>query len=236
LKLLKRVLRRSGTLSFDEVTEIGGGEDVRLKWLSRLNLKPHAVIDFGCWTGTILSAIDATERVGLDLPGPWLEEARKRQPGSTFVAVQSLTSLPPGLEAKFDLALFLETLEHIPRATEKLVLHTIYESLAPDGTLILATPAAGLAALLDPAWILVGHRHYRANTVRRLLGEVGFGDVAIQFSGNVYTSFDALAMYFRKHLLHRPHVPSSKMRSRVDTGLRNHRGIGTAGVWAIARK
>lgn len=236
MNVVSRVRRRSGVLTFDPAVDGEEGEDLRLKWIADLDLHADSVIDYGCWTGASLASIAASRRVGLDIPGPWIDRARQRLPGAEIMAVDSFESLLPGLADMFDVALFLDTLEHIPRHTQERVLASIYSSLCEGGTLILTTPAAGLAALLDPAWSLVGHRHYRAATLRHLLRGAGFVDIQIRFSGNIFSSLDIVSMYVKKHLLHRHHVPSQRMRDRLDTGLQWQRRLDTAAVWAICRR
>lgn len=236
MKLLQRVLRRSGMVTFDPDVDTDTSVDLRLKWISQLQLQADSVVDFGCWTGAALASIGATRRVGLDLSGPWIRSARERLPGAEIISVDSFETLPEGLAGAFELALFLDTLEHVPRRTQAAVLGTIYASLCDSGMLVLATPAAGPAAVLDPAWLLMGHRHYRAVTLRRLLSEAGFHDIEVRYSGNLFTATDALSMYAKKHLLHRSHHSGPKALARLDTGLYERARLDTAAVWAICRK
>ena len=66
-------------------------------------------------------------------------------------------------------------IEHLPRGTEQAALREVHRILKPDGVLVLSTPSDSfLTTLLDPAWWLIGHRHYGAATLRRLVRESGF--------------------------------------------------------------
>lgn len=236
MNLAQRILQRSGRLTFDPEVDTEGAFDLRLKWIAQLGLHASAVIDFGCWTGAALSSLPARRRVGLDVPGPWVDVARRRLPQGEIRPVASFESLPTDLEDAFDLALFLDTLEHIPRGSERAVLESIYASLRSEGTLILTTPAAGLAAALDPAWLLVGHRHYRERTLRDLLHGAGFVDVAIYYSGNWRTAVDVLELYAYKHILRRARPRASHPAAQLDTGLYKRRRVDSAAVWAICRR
>lgn len=236
MNLAGRVLRRSGVLTFDPGVDNEDSEDLRLRWITQLHLQVGSVIDFGCWTGAALASTDADRRVGLDLPGPWIARAQQRLPQAEIIPVESFDTLPETLAGAFELALFLDTLEHIPRRTQVGVLASIYASLRDGGTLILTTPAAGPAAVLDPAWLLMGHRHYRAATLRRMLGSTGFRDIRICYSGNLFTAVDVLSMYAKKHLLHRHHHTTPKTLARLDTGLYERSRVDAAAVWAICRR
>lgn len=241
MKVWERVARRSGVLKFDaDVDGDTGLDDVdghlRLRWLSTLHHQVDSVVDFGCWTGATLASVSACRRVGLDLAGPWLDGAKQRLPDAEVLAVESFETVPDGLAGTCDLALFLETIEHIPRGTEVTVLETIYASLRVGGTLIVTTPAAGLASVLDPAWLLTGHRHYRTKTLRRLLSAAGFRQIEVRYSGNVFTAADILAMYIKKHLLHRRHSPGPRLLRWLDTGLYERARLDSATVWALCKK
>jgi len=239
VKLSQRVRRRSGELCFDPRVDLAAEQpEPRLRWINELALPASSVVDFGCWTGGALSIVAASagRAVGVDIPGPWIDEARRRLPSAEIITVPSFTDLPRELSDQFELALFLETLEHIPRRLEPLALRSIYQSLRPGGTLVLSTPLAGLGAVLDPAWVVVGHRHYRRSTLRRLLEGVGFSSVQIRYSGNLHTSVDIFGMYGKKYLLGRPLTSSAAMRARIDTGLFDRRSLATPTVWALARR
>jgi SAM-dependent methyltransferase len=239
--LLKRVRSRSGELTFDP--QVDASEDVnepRHRWIDALvPFVDRDVIDFGCWTAGLLRharSAGARRVAGLDLPGPWLETAQAMTPEADIRRVESFSPLPASLRASFDVAFLLETLEHVPRGTESQVLDAVFEALRPGGTLVLSTPTAGLAAILDPAWWLVGHRHYRDATVLSLVTNAGYQSAELRFSGNLWTSADTLWMYLDKHIMHRPHRPPALVTRRLDTGMTPSREIGSTTVWVIASK
>ena len=90
----------------------------------------------------------------------------------------SVLSLPfrPGT---FSVAIFSEVLEHLPRGTEPRAIKEIYGVLGDSGVLILSTPSSDgawgkLYSLSDPAFWLIGHRHYSGARIRHLLRAGGF--------------------------------------------------------------
>ncbi len=109
------------------------------------------------------------------LPGHGCQLRPQSNPEAKFLCIESIEQIPDDLRQAFDTVYFLETLEHLPRELEYPAAKSLEKLLAPDGELILSVPAAGLAALLDPAWYLVGHRHYRNKRLVRILQSAGIG-------------------------------------------------------------
>ena len=196
------------------------------------------VADVGCWTGDLLRLCDqagAASLVGVDLDGPWLPEAQRAVPGAHLVPIKCLADLPLAQIAPVDVVFFLETLEHVQRGSELANLRVLYSLIKPGGQLILSTPAAGISALADPAWLLVGHRHYRSATVTRLLRRAGFETTAICYSGDVAESVDLALFYFFKHVLRRPYR-RPQLLSAGGTSLMGRRRLDSGTVWAKAAK
>lgn len=240
MKLIQRLLSRSGELVFDPVVDTATSEDMRLHWLEDWlgpRLRDARVADVGCWTGGILRwAVDVGARTvtGIDLEGPWLEVARQRVPIAQMVPVASLPHLDPSLDGQFDLLFFLETMEHLPRGTERATLGRLSRLLATGGQLVLSTPVAGPMTLLDPAWLLVGHRHYSLARLRRLLSAAGLGITEVRWSGNLWSAMSTNVMYLEKHLLRRPPTAYRRLEERGNTGLRPRPTATATTIWIRA--
>ena len=76
-------------------------------------LDPHSIVDVGCATGLWLAAFrkqGVADTLGVD--GPWVDPARFAGPPETFRS-HDLTQRVQ-VERRFDLALCLETAEHLP--------------------------------------------------------------------------------------------------------------------------
>ena len=243
VNLISRILTRSGELTFDaELDAAGcGSVDHRYRWLEEWigkDMSGARVVDVGCWTGDLLAwarSAGAVGTVGVDLDGPWLDVARGRPEVDEVEAGSLLEGIPSRLHGAFDVVFFLETLEHLPRGTESAALTVLSSLLAPGGYLYASTPLAGIAALADPAWYLVGHRHYRTATLVGLAENAGLVVEETRFSGNLRTSVETCCFYLNKHLRWRKRTGKQVARvSTGDQGLQRVRGLTSTNVWIRA--
>lgn len=119
--LFTRIRSRSGVLTFYDATDRTANDDIppRLLWARDMAqpITGRRVVDVGCWTGgllKLLAPLEPTELMGVDLAGPWLRDAQSAVPSANFVEVTTLSELPATLNHHFDVAMLLETLEHLP--------------------------------------------------------------------------------------------------------------------------
>jgi 2-polyprenyl-3-methyl-5-hydroxy-6-metoxy-1,4-benzoquinol methylase len=242
MTLRSRMWHRSGSLVFVPEVDAAKHAEIpdRYRWASYWagSLEGKRVADVGCWTGRFLEHLAAAghpgKLFGIDLLGPWLEEATARHPEMEFVPVESLLIPIEGHQHSFDTVFFLETLEHLPRGSERKVVQNLAGLLRVGGEFILSTPVMGFAAIADPAWLLVGHRHYTHRHLKRLCEEAGLEIREVAYSGNLWSIIDINLLYIFKHLLHRDRHAGSRLRKRADTGLYNNRQLMTNNVWIRA--
>ena len=181
-------------------------------------------LNIGCWTGNFesLAVEHAASITGLDVEPRALEVARRAVPGAAFVE-GSVFELPFG-DGSFDAVTMFEVLEHIPVGTESEAFAEIARVLAPGGALVLTTPSWNLRSrMLDPAYLVAGHRHYRAADVIDMLRASGLATERTAVRGGWVYVATYLTFYFYKHVLRRamPHpdwLKRAYLRSTLSPG------------------
>lgn len=215
--------------------------DQNPSFLHRLNYrfaKPYVknkiVLDIGCWSGQIekLAVEDAKEITGIDPGGDAIDFAKKNNPKAHF-EVGTIGSIPFE-DNSFDTVLLLEVLEHIPNGTETSGLDEINRVLKKGGFLILTTPNNNfISILLDPAFFLLGHRHYSENKLRDFLGRCGFEVVDFSIRGGIIQgSFNNISL-LAKHLLNKKIKETSWIKKRIE---KEYMPGGFMGNCLVARK
>ena len=131
---------------------------------------PTSVVDVGCGTGIWLAALrdeGVTDILGLD--GPWVPRELLAVPEANFLA-HDLTE-PLALERRFDLALSLETAEHLPPEAAGVLVESIVR-LAPVVVFSAAVPGQGGHDHVNEQWPvywrdLFAAHGYRGSSVLR---------------------------------------------------------------------
>jgi len=233
--LLIRMFRRNGALVFSSKTSSNSmsGRLVAAKNMS-LPIKGKRILDVGCWTGEFLNFLTEelpSESFGIDIDGPWIVEARTNVPSAKFISVSSLNEIPKKYDSYFGLITFLETIEHLPKNQEVNTFNALSKLLSKGGEIIFSTPAAGLSALLDPAWFLVGHRHYRFHTLTRILSSSELQVKEVYYFGNFWTSIDTIFLYITKHILRKNYSTPIALHKLLSSKLSNHRNLFSTNIF-----
>lgn len=165
-------------------------------------IKNKKVLNVGSWTGPYETLIEkiAYEITAVDIEEKALKVLKKNLPRVNCVKAPS-HKLPFKNET-FDVVTFWDVIEHIPQGYELASLIEIGRVLKKNGYLFLATPSRNFwSNLLDPAYFLVGHRHYKRENLIQMLNDSGFKHEEIKRLGSFFSSFYALSFYFFKHIL-----------------------------------
>jgi ubiquinone/menaquinone biosynthesis C-methylase UbiE len=146
------------------------------------------VLDLGCGAGDLTADLAqvAPHTIGADVAQAALARALRRHPELDLRLLSLDGPLPFG-DGAFDVVWSSEVIEHV--ADTARWLSEARRVLAPQGRLLLTTPDHGRLRLLlggverycDP----VGdHLHlYTARSLRALLRDFGFGDIAVRAAG-----------------------------------------------------
>lgn len=128
----------------------------------------------------------------------------------------------PFKSGTFKRVFFTDAMEHLPRSHESMSLREIHRVLGCLGELILTTPHdISLFTLLDPAFYVMRHRHYKMSEVQSLLETNGFSVNSLFTSGGLWACINTLWYCCITYLLRRvlgfslPYTPN-KLRSLED--------------------
>jgi ubiquinone/menaquinone biosynthesis C-methylase UbiE len=201
-------------------------------------LASRDVLDIGCGFGWFeLLALDcnAASVVGLEPSEADLVTARKHVSDECVSFVVGSAIELPFADQSFDVVVCWEVLEHLPAGTESQAFAQFHRVLRPGGLLYLSTPYASLRArALDPAWWLIGHRHYSTDDLERLVRDVGFEVELLEVRGGGWLLASILDLYIAKWLFRRAPFFESAVNRRVDRELQ--RPTGYANCFLKARR
>jgi SAM-dependent methyltransferase len=80
----------------------------------------------------------------------------------------------------------------------------------PGGSFYLSTPYRSfVGTALDPAWWLIGHRHYTKEVLVALAQKHGFTVELFEVRGKMFVILNTLNLYFSKWILRRERLFSS---------------------------
>ncbi len=128
----------------------------------------------------------------------------------------------------FDTVVSWDVIEHIPVKTENKMLEEISRVLKPEGVASISTPYKHLINnLMDPAWFLIGHRHYSKNDMLNLADGTNLKVEEIFVKGGKWSIINTLNLYLAKWLFHRKPFFSRQINSLEDNEWKKGKGVYT---------
>jgi ubiquinone/menaquinone biosynthesis C-methylase UbiE len=183
-----------------------GNRVERLRFVLDSDIKNKVILDIGCgfgWCDYDFLQRGVKEIVGLDLTND-SKKALMKLDSKKFSFVQGSALNLPFDDNYFDTVVTWEVIEHIPRGKELVMLKEVKRVLKPGGKLYLSTQHNNpISTILDPAWWLIGHRHYSKSKIRNMIEASGLVVDTIFTKGGLYTVIWGLNGYFTKWVLRR---------------------------------
>ena len=168
------------------------------------DVKDRVVLDVGCWIGwyeKFMIEKGCNFIVGMDLDRNALCEAKKSVSADRCEFVCASAYKLPFKLGGFDVVSMFDVLEHLPAGSEFDVLSEANRVLNANGLLVVSVPNNHfIIKLLDPAYFLVGHRHYALDGIRGLLEKMGFNTYEVKYGGGVGEALSMVLLYLFKHL------------------------------------
>lgn len=177
------------------------------KFVSDKDVKDKKILDIGCgfgWFELNILSRGVKEIVGLEISSLDLKTAKENiKDKKVSFKIGGALKLP-FKDNYFDTVVAWEVIEHIPKNTEHRMLKEVHRVLKKNGVLYLSTPYNSFfSTFLDPAFWLIGHRHYSKEKLIRLGEGCGFKVSEIYIKGNIWSLFALLDMYTSKWILRR---------------------------------
>jgi 2-polyprenyl-3-methyl-5-hydroxy-6-metoxy-1,4-benzoquinol methylase len=166
-------------------------------------VRDKKILNIGCYNGWFEKfAVEnnCMEVIGIDTDENNLQNAKfqVKDKRVKFLKASALDLSQFGTNY-FDLVTMFDVLEHIPKNREKEALAEIKRVLGERGEFYLSTPHSTFwSCVLDPAWWLVGHRHYSLKQFKRMAKKTGFKIEKVECGGGFWELHSMILLYIFK--------------------------------------
>ncbi len=117
----------------------------------------------------------------------------------------------------FDTVVSWEVLEHIPQKTELKMFKEVHRVLKVGGSFYMSTPHTSfLSNAFDPAWWLIGHRHYSGKNIFSFLKKSTFVIEEIVVKGKKWEITGVNNLYIAKWIFRRKPFFESIVQQKQD--------------------
>lgn len=169
------------------------------------NIKGKDMLDIGCSYGWFEKwAIEngCNSIAGIEPDERDFEIAQQELPTAKYLQ-GSVLEIP--LEDKsVDTVVMWEVLEHFSKNAEEKAFLEIHRVLRERGEFFLSTPHSTFwSCVLDPAWWLIGHRHYSIEQIKKIAQITGFEIVKVEYGGGFWELHSMILLYIFKWLFRR---------------------------------
>lgn len=200
--------------------KLEGRERFSVSFVDDSDINKKKILDIGCgygWCELAMRKKGAREQFGLELTEKDLATAKKNIKDKNIHYLEGSAIRIPFEKSAFDTVLAWEVIEHIPKDTEEKMFSEVHRVLKKGGSFYLSTPNnTFFSTLLDPAWWLIGHRHYRVEKLIKFASYHGLLVENLEIRGGWWTIFSLLHLYISKWIFRRS-LPFSKELRRLDT-------------------
>lgn len=216
--------------------------NARLKFSNKLvdttDIRNKKVLDIGCGFGWFeLNALkkDVKQIAGIEISPLDLKTAKEniRDKRASFKIGGALKL--PFKDNYFDTVVAWEVIEHIPKNTEDKMFKEVYRVLKNKGTFYLSTPYGSfISKYLDPAYWIIGHRHYSKEKLINLGDKSGFEVSEIYLKGRWWGLINLLNLYIAKWIFRRGPFFEDKLIAKEDREYKLNKGF--MGIFVKYRK
>lgn len=209
-----------------------------LRFVAKEDVVGKKILDIGCgygWCELHFLERGAKEIVGTEITEDDLTTIKESiiNKKAKFIIGDAINL--PCKDGSFDTVVSWEVIEHIPEHTENKMFAEVNRVLKKDGVFYLSTPYAQFFNnIFDPAWWLIGHRHYSQKQLSSYGEENGFIVEKIMMRGRWWSLFSLVNMYISKWIFRRERVFGKIFLKHDDDEYQN--GSGFVTIFAKYRK
>lgn len=202
-------------------SELHGRQLAVCRWVASHASPQARLLDVGCGYGWLESYVLAncpgTQMVGVELTDDDLRIFRERLDDARVASVVGSAMELPVDSQSVDLYVSTEVIEHIPKGQELRMMREVARVLKPGGRGLITTPAAThRSQLSDPAWWLLGHRHYQPDQLRQWAAAAGLRVTDASLRGGWSELVALYDLYLNKWIARRPPALDSRLAPRLD--------------------
>ena len=177
------------------------------KFVSKSDITDKTILNIGCGYGWFeLHAFKKNPKkiVGIEISEEDLTTIKKHIKHHNFSAKIGSAIDIPSKDKTFDTVVSWEVIEHIPKNTENKFFQEVHRVLKKNGVFYLSTPFNSLPSTsLDPAYWLIGHRHYSEKDLMFYAIQNGFTLEKYEIVGGKWTIISGLNTYTSKWIFRR---------------------------------
>ncbi len=209
--------------------DLFGSKLARISFMKMSNIKDKVILDIGCgygWCELVLLKKGAKQVTGIEISEKDLKTARDNVKDKRVdFNVGSAIKLPFP-DSSFDTVVSWEVLEHIPKNTEQKMFKEISRVLKKGGVSYLSTPHQHICSnIFDPAWWLIGHRHYSFNQLNEFVESNGMKVVSHKIRGSWWGVILNSNMYIAKWIFRRKPFFEHLLRDKTSEEYKKSKGF-----------
>ncbi|MFH0876441.1 MAG: class I SAM-dependent methyltransferase [archaeon] len=165
------------------------------------------MLDIGCgygWFELAANENKCKKIYGIEPSEKGLITARKHIQNKNIIFMAADAFFLPFEKNTFDTIVCWEVLEHLPKNSEMRLFNEMHRVLKPSGHFYLSTPnSALLSKFSDPAWLMMGHRHYSRGNIIAIAKKSHFQVEKIIIKGAFWEILSILNLYVSKWIFRR---------------------------------
>ena len=209
--------------------ELHGRALYNAQFIAVNDIKDKVMLNIGSgfgWFELNLEKRGAKKIVGLEISEKNLETAKKYIKNNKISFKVGSAIKLPFENNSFDTIASWEVIEHIPKNTENKMFQEINRVLKDGGVFYISTPLNFFfSKIFDPAWWLIGHRHYAKNKLIFLGKNNGFEIEKLILNGGWWEIIGMLNLYISKWIFRRKPFFEDFINRKQDIEFKKEKGF-----------